>query len=188
MMKKNVQITPEYSLIEDIFQAYYDARKNKRNSNSSLEFEIEYEKNLVKLFWEINQRSYKPKPYSAFIIKKPVKREVFASQFRDRVVHHLIFNYLNPIFDSLFINDSYSCRLGKGTSYGIKRADYFIKSCSQNYKKDAYIMKLDIEGYFMSIDKVILFEIIKKQIIIRHMDVLTVYSKRIDAKFFIAPA
>jgi retron-type reverse transcriptase len=167
MMKKNVQITPEYSLIEDIFQAYYDARKNKRNSNSSLEFEIEYEKNLVKLFWEINQRSYKPKPYSAFIIKKPVKREVFASQFRDRVVHHLIFNYLNPIFDSLFINDSYSCRLGKGTSYGIKRADYFIKSCSQNYKKDAYIMKLDIEGYFMSIDKVILFEIIKKQIIIR---------------------
>ena len=167
MMKKNLHITPEYSLIEDIFQAYYDARKNKRNSNSSLEFEIEYEKNLVKLFWEINQRSYKPKPYSAFIIKKPVKREVFASQFRDRVVHHLIFNYLNPIFDSLFINDSYSCRLGKGTSYGIKRADYFIKSCSQNYKKDAYIMKLDIEGYFMSIDKVILFEIIKKQIIIR---------------------
>ncbi len=167
MTKKHIQITHEYSLIEDIFQAYYDARKNTRNSNSALGFEIEYEKNLVKLFWEINQRSYKPKPYSAFIIEKPVKREVFASEFRDRVVHHLIFNYLNPIFDPLFINDSYSCRLGKGTSYGIKRADYFINSCSRNYKKDAYIMKLDIEGYFMSIDKTILFEIIKKQIINR---------------------
>ena len=167
MTEKHIQITHEYSLIEDIFQAYYDARKSKRNSNSSLGFEIEYEKNLVKLFREINQRSYKPKPYSAFIIEKPVKREVFASEFRDRVVHHLIFNYLNPIFDPLFINDSYSCRIGKGTSYGIKRADYFIKSCSQNYKKDAYIMKLDIEGYFMSIDKTILFEIIKKQIINR---------------------
>jgi len=167
MMKKHIQITHEYSLIEDIFQAYYDARKNKRNSNSALGFEIEYEKNLVKLFREIDGRSYKPKPYSAFIIEKPVKREVFASEFRDRVVHHLIFNYINPIFDPLFINDSYSCRIGKGTSYGIKRADYFIKSCSQNYKKDAYIMKLDIEGYFMSIDKTILFEIIKKQIIRR---------------------
>lgn len=167
MTKKHIQITREYSLIEDIFQAYYDARKNKRNSNSALEFEIEYEKNLVKLFREINDRSYKPKPYSAFIIEKPVKREVFASEFRDRVVHHLIFNYINPIFDPLFINDSYSCRLDKGTSYGIKRADYFIKSCSQNYKKDAYIMKLDIEGYFMSIDKTTLFKIIKTQIIKR---------------------
>ena len=167
MTKKHIQITHEYSLIEDIFQAYYDARKNKRNSNSALEFELEYEKNLVKLYREINDRSYKPKPYSAFIIEKPVKREVFASEFRDRVVHHLIFNYINPIFDPLFINDSYSCRINKGTSYGIKRADYFIKSCSENYKKDAYILKLDIEGYFMSIDKTILFEIIKTQIISR---------------------
>ncbi len=167
MMKKHIQITHEYSLIEDIFQAYYDARKNKRNSESALEFELEYEKNLVQLFWDIKDRSYKPGAYSAFIIDKPVKREVFASQFRDRVIHHLIFNYINPIFDPLFINDSYSCRVGKGTSYGIKRADYFIKSCSQNYKKDAYIMKLDIEGYFMSIDKNILFQIIKAQIIKR---------------------
>ena len=167
MTKKHIQITHEYSLIEDIFQAYYDARKNKRNSNSALEFELEYEKNLVKLYHEINERNYKPKPYSAFISEKPVKREIFASEFRDRVVHHLIFNYINPIFDPLFINDSYSCRINKGTSYGIKRADYFIKSCSQNYKKDAYIMKLDIEGYFMSIDKIVLFKIIKKQIISR---------------------
>jgi len=70
MTKKHIQITNEYSLIEDIFQAYYDARKNKRNSNSALEFELEYEKNLVKLYREINDRSYKPKPYSAFIIEK----------------------------------------------------------------------------------------------------------------------
>ncbi len=167
MAIKHIQITREYSLIEDLFQAYYDARKNKRNSSSALAFEIEYEKNLVQLFHEISSQSYKPAPHSAFIIEKPVKREVFASEFRDRVVHHLIFNYLDPIFDSLFINDSYSCRVGKGTSYGIKRVDYFIKSCSENYKKDAYIMKLDIEGYFMSIDRVILFKIIKKQIIKR---------------------
>ncbi len=167
MTKKHIQITHKHSLIEDIFQAYYDARKNKRNSKSSLAFEINYEKNLINLYYEIIERKYKPSLYSAFIVKKPVKREVFASQFRDRVVHHLIFNYINPIFDPLFINDSYSCRINKGTLYGINRANYFIKSCSQNYKKDAYIMKLDIEGYFMSIDKTILFEIIKKQIIKR---------------------
>ena len=167
MSIKHIQITRNCSLIEDIFQAYYDARANKRNSNSALEFEMKYEKNLVQLFHEIDSRSYTPRPYSTFIIEKPVKREVFASNFRDRIVHHLIFNYINPIFDPVFINDSYSCRTGKGTLYGIRRVDYFIKSCSQNYKKDAYIMKLDIEGYFMSIDKIRLFDIIKAQIIKR---------------------
>jgi len=172
MTKKHIQITCDYSLIEDIFQAYYDARQNKRNSSTSLLFELEYEKNLVKLFWEISERRYNTSPHSAFIIEKPVKREVFASEFRDRIIHHLIFNYINPIFDPLFINDSYSCRINKGTSYGIKRADYFIKACSQNYKKDAYIMKLDIEGYFMSIDRTLLFEIIKKQVI-KRQDKLT---------------
>ncbi|MDK2899159.1 MAG: hypothetical protein PWQ10_346 [Patescibacteria group bacterium] len=172
MTIKHIQITRDYSLIEDVFQAYYDARQNKRNSSTSLLFELEYEKNLVKLFWEISDRRYCPSPYSTFIIENPVKREVFASEFRDRIVHHLIFNYLNPIFDPLFINDSYSCRINKGTLYGVKRADYFIKSCSENYKKDAYIMKLDIEGYFMSIDRMLLFEMIKKQII-KRQDKLT---------------
>ncbi|PKL30877.1 hypothetical protein CVV43_05055 [Candidatus Saccharibacteria bacterium HGW-Saccharibacteria-1] len=172
MVEKHIQIKCGSSLIENIFQAYYDARKNKRNSNSSLGFELEYEKNLVKLFWEISERRYVPSPHSAFIIDKPVKREVFASEFRDRIVHHLIFNYINPIFDPLFINDSYSCRINKGTLYGVKRADYFIKSCSENYKKDAYIMKLDIEGYFMSIDRTLLFGIIKKQVI-KRQDKLT---------------
>lgn len=120
MVEKHIQIKCGSSLIEDIFQAYYDARKNKRNSNSSLGFELEYEKSLVKLFWEINERRYNPSPHSAFIIDKPIKREVFASEFRDRIVHHLIFNYINPIFDPLFINDSYSCRINKGTLYGVK--------------------------------------------------------------------
>lgn len=126
MAVTHVDIKPEQNLLEDLFQAYYDARKNKRNSVSALAFEVEYEKNLIQLYDEMSDRSYRPSPYSAFIVEKPVKREIFASDFRDCVVHHLIFNYLNPLFDQSFINDSYSCRTAKGTSYGIKRVNHFI--------------------------------------------------------------
>ena len=70
----------------------------------------------------------------------------------------MIYNYINSFFDNRFINDAYSCRLNKGTSYGIKRLDYFIRSCSENYKKDCYILKLDINGYFMSINRSILYK------------------------------
>jgi hypothetical protein len=149
-------------LLEDLFQAYFDARKNKRKTISALKFELNYEAELFKLHDEIISRKYAISPSICFISFHPVKREIFAGDFRDRIVHHLIFNYLNPFCERLFINESYSCRTGKGTSYGVKRTNHFIRSCSENYRKDCYILKLDISGYFMSIDKAILFEKIEK--------------------------
>ena len=147
--------------IEDLFRAYYDARKNKRGAVSALAFEVDYEKNLFELYDEIIKSRYKPGESICFISNYPVKREIFAALFRDRIVHHLIYNYISPIFECRFINDSYSCRIGKGVSYGIKRLDHFIRSGSKNYKKDCYILKLDIKGYFMSINRSILFNKIK---------------------------
>jgi len=151
-------------LTADLFQAYFDARKNKRKTNSALKFELNYEAELFKLRDEIISRKYEISPSICFISFHPVKREIFAGDFRDRIIHHLIFNYLNPFCERLFINDSYSCRAGRGTSYGVKRANHFIRSCSENYKKDCYILKLDISGYFMSIDKVVLFGKIEKML------------------------
>lgn len=46
----------------------------------------------------------------AFVVEKPTKREIFAGDFRDRVVHHLIFNKINRVLEKDFIHDSYSCR------------------------------------------------------------------------------
>ncbi|MDP3957165.1 MAG: reverse transcriptase domain-containing protein [bacterium] len=149
-------------LLVDLFQAYYDARRNKRGTINALRFELDFESELFKLYEEIESRTYEISKSVCFISDYPIKREIFAGCFRDRIIHHLIFNYLNPLCERLFINDSYSCRKGKGTSYGVKRADHFIRSCSKNYKKDCYILKLDIAGYFMSIDKIILSDKIEK--------------------------
>jgi len=151
----------EDKLLEDLFQAYFDARKNKRNTINAIIFEKNFEENIFKLFEEINSGNYEPSRSICFIVNQPVKREIFAANFRDRVVHHLVYNYISPIFDKTFINDNYSCRKGKGTHYGIRRIDHFIRSCSLNYSKDCYILKLDIKGYFMSISRKILFHQVK---------------------------
>lgn len=143
--------------ITDLFQAYYDARKNKRNKIGSLAFEWNFESRLIQLCDEILSGNYFILPNTCFIVNDPVKREIFAADFRDRIVHHLIYNYIAPVFEKTFIYDSYSCRENKGTHLGIKRIDHFIRSCSNNYHNDAYILKLDIKGYFMSIDRSILF-------------------------------
>jgi RNA-directed DNA polymerase len=158
-MKDNDQ-----QLLLDIFRAYFDTRKNKCNTANALAFEEGYEEKLFLLHEDIVNRRYKVRPSICFIVNKPVKREIFAADFRDRIVHHLIYNYLNPSFENHFIKDSYSCRKGKGTSYGIRRVDHFIRSCSENYQKECWIMKLDIHGYFMAIDKKTLYRQIEGRV------------------------
>lgn len=151
-------------LLTDIFRAYYDARKHKRTTESQLDFEMELEHNLIVLYEQIRDRTYKPQPCICFITEDPVKREIFAFRFRDRVVHHLLFNYLAPLFEPRMIYDSYSCRKGKGTLRGIERFEHHIRSCTRNYTQSAYILKLDLRGYFMSIDKHLLYAIIWRTI------------------------
>lgn len=153
-----------FDLLTDIFRAYYDARKHKRNTKSQLAFEMDLEHNLIVLYEQIRDRTYRPSPGICFITERPVKREIFASPFRDRVVHHLLFNYLAPLFERWMIYDSYSCRKGKGTSLGIERFEHHVRSCTHNYTRSAYILKLDLRGYFMSIDKRLLYAIIWRAI------------------------
>lgn len=147
--------------LEELFKAYFDCRKNKRNTINALAFEVDYESKLIELCDEINSGTYQPGKSIAFVVNQPVKREIFAADFRDRVVHHLIINKLNPLFEKDFIGDSYSCRVGRGTSAGVKRLDGFIRSCSRNYSQDCYVLKVDIAGFFMNIDRNILFEKLK---------------------------
>jgi RNA-directed DNA polymerase len=155
----------EDKIIEDLFIAYFDARKNKRNTINALIFEKRFEENLFALFDEIKDRKYEPRKSICFVVKKPVKREIFAADFRDRIVHHFIYNYIYPIFEKKLINDTYSCREGKGVHYGIKRINKFIRSCSENYRKECYVLKLDIKEYFMSIQKNILYSMVKEALL-----------------------
>lgn len=149
-------------LLIDLFQAYYDTRQHKRNTSSAVAFEMNYESEILALQNDLVDWTYVISPSICFIIKDPVQREVFAADFRDRIIHHLIYNYVYELFDRHFIYDSYSCRLEKWTHFWIKRVERFLRSCTQNYSCDAYILKLDIKWFFMHIDKHILFEKIEK--------------------------
>jgi len=143
--------------VGDLFEAYYRCRANKRNTHNARVFELDFETNLIELWREINDGTYMPRRSVAFVVDRPVQREIFAADFRDRVVHHLVIGKLDSMFEQVFIHDSYSCRQGKGTLFGVRRVDRFIRRCSQHYTKDAYVLKLDIAGFFMHINRALLF-------------------------------
>ena len=145
-------------ILHQLHLSYLQARKNKRNTHNQLKFEVDQETNLYQLASAIYNRTYTPQPCIAFIIHKPVMREIFAADFSDRIIHHLIYRCIYPIIDRKLIHDTYSCRVGKGTLFGINRTKKFIRSCSQNYSKDAYVLKADIEAYFMNMQHGIIYE------------------------------
>lgn len=146
-------------LLSDLYKAYKDARRNKRGKTYQLQFECQLEDNLVELRDELYSGTYTPRPSTCFIIHDPKMREVFAADFRDRVVHHLFYNYTHVLFERTFIHDTYSCIKGRGTHYGIKRLQHHIRCVSAGYTRQCFILKLDIKGYFMNIDRKRLMQI-----------------------------
>lgn len=138
---------------ETILEAYFDCRIRKRSTVGATEFELDYVHNLVELMNEVNSRQYKIGKSICFVVRYPRYREVFAGEFRDRIIHHYIALRLEPLFEQIFCDRTYNCRKGKGQLAGVIQLSEDIREESENYTKDAYIMKVDLKGFFMSIIK-----------------------------------
>jgi hypothetical protein len=87
---------------------------------------------------------------------RPKLREIFAADFREWIVHHVLVDYLEGIWEPKFIFDSYACRKKKGIHLGVKRLQGFLRKVTRNGSRGAFYLQLDIENFFMSIDKDIL--------------------------------
>ncbi|MFK5948466.1 MAG: reverse transcriptase domain-containing protein [Methylococcales bacterium] len=153
-----VENDSSYFSYQNLYHHYISCRKNKRNTYNALRFEAHQEKQLLNLCETLSNRSYKPKPSVCFINKQPKLREIFAADFRDRVVHHVLIDYLETIWEPIFIHDSYACRRGKGVHQGVKRLQQFIHKITLNGQRRAWYLQLDIKNYFMRIDKSILWQ------------------------------
>jgi len=147
---------------EEVYKAYLNCRKGKSNKINTMKFEKDLELNLLEITESLNNKTYSPKRSISFAVSYPKSREIIAADFRDRVVHHVLYKHLNPIYEKIFIYDSFACRKGKGTLKAVKRLQKFTRSITENGKK-AYYLQLDIYNFFMSIDKEILLRILKKR-------------------------
>lgn len=150
---------------EGMFEAFDVCIKRKRNTNNALRFEINLESNIIALVDAINNRSYEPSRSIAFVVSRPKYREVFAADFRDRVVHHWICLRLEPLMEQVFSSRTFNCRKGKGVDYGVRMLAADIKECSQDYTRDCYVATADMKGFFMSIPKTLLADLIDNYII-----------------------
>lgn len=153
-----MKLTKE-QLYADLHAAYLEARRHKRSRDYQQQFERDMYWQLKYLCDELYERRYTPQPATCFTICDPKKREIVAAEFRDRIVHHLYYSYTHQLFERTFIEDAYSCIESRGTHYGVKRLQQHIREESQNYTRPCYVLKMDIRGYFMGIDRKRLLEL-----------------------------
>jgi len=135
------------------FKAISSGEKKKTRRVSMYDF-------YMKLYNELLYGTYTPGNYTCFVVKDPNPREIFASHFDDRIIHHLIVDILFDIQKD-FIEDSYANQKGKGTHKAIKKLQYYMRQIPQ---RDCYYMQCDIKSYFASINKNILFGLIFEHI------------------------
>lgn len=147
--------------LENLYFAWREFRKGKRKKLDVQEFEYNLKDNILRLYQELKDKTYKHSNYISFYINDPKLRKIHKACVKDRVLHHAIFRILYPIFDKSFIFDSYSCRLGKGTHRAVRRLQEFTRKVSKNNSRNCFVLKCDIRKFFESIDQDILLDLIK---------------------------
>ena len=140
-------------LLAELIEAYHKARiGGKRKTKNEHNFELNELENITNLRDTIIARAYKPHRGVAFIVEDPVRREIFAASFSDRIVHHFLYKYTSEWWEPRFWKGSYSCRKEKGTLYGAKDLQKHMCYVAKTTGEQAIIIKRDIRGYFMSLN------------------------------------
>ena len=139
---------------EELYNAYLLCLKNKKRKAGTFNFvNSNLCENLINLLDSLNNRTYKPQASNCYVITDPALREIYAAQFRDRIVQHFYMKEIEEILDKKLVDNCCSCRKGKGTDYALILLKKYLVETSNNGKKDCYFLKIDLSGYFMSIDR-----------------------------------
>jgi hypothetical protein len=145
---------------EALRHAFHMAARHKHGKRACFKFEKHLASNLDELHRELSDGSYSPRQYYTFVVHEPKRRTIYAPAFRDLVVQHAIYRVISPLFERIFIDQSFACRIGKGTH---KAADY-AQAALQASPHGSYTLKLDIRKFFYRIDRGILRTLIERKI------------------------
>lgn len=150
---------------DNLYRAHTKARLGKRHKPDVIAFDMDLASNL----WAIKERlencSYTVGSYKRFTIYEPKQREIQALCYADRIVQHsLCDNVLTPFFENRLVYDNCACRVGKGTHFGMKRLEGFLREHYRGHGAQGWMLKADVRKFFQSIDHDVLLERLRRVI------------------------
>lgn len=136
--------------LEGLIDSYHVCRSNKRRSTDSIMYEMHCERNLVRLFHVIQNRSLQPTAY-VFIADKPRPREVFASDMDGRITQHYIDQRVRPLLDRRMTKRSFNNRVGYGPDVAVNRFIEDLWEVSEGFTREAWVVYGDLQGFFPNV-------------------------------------
>ena len=134
-MKTHKNVFEKIYSVKNLIRAFKEASGGKRYKKSVLVFKENLVENIKKIREELKNKSYKHGEYLFFSVRDPKERKISAAPFRDRVIHHAIYQVINPIFDKKFIFDSFANRNKKGTHNAVKRLQQFLRKIQRERER-----------------------------------------------------
>lgn len=150
--------------MENLFCAWEAFRVGKQYRRDVVLFERHLEDNLFGLHEELSTQSYRHRPYEMFHVWDPKFRVIHKAVVRDRMVHHVVFSFLEQLFAKTFIHQSYSCQKRKGIHRAVRDLDAGIRKISKNYVLPVWSLKMDIKKFFDSIDHETLLRLLRQRV------------------------
>lgn len=127
-------------------------------------FYLNFNQNIYDILIKLFKDEYSFSRYKIFIIREPKYRLIMSERLEDKIVNHLISNYiLIPNIENRLIYSNVATRKNKGSKLAY---DLVIKYLNKliYLNTDIYALKIDISKYFYNIDHEILFSEVSKVI------------------------
>lgn len=150
----------------NLYEAYRRARKGKSKQKGVIEFEKNLEPNLLEIYHELINKTYRTGAYTNFTVRDPKIRKISSLKFKHRIVHHLIMIVLEKVFVSTFTADTYSCIKGRGTHKGKEALTRQLKNVSET----TFCLKMDVKQFYPSVKNAIIKILIRKKIKDKDLD------------------
>jgi len=175
-MKRVNDLYSKIISIENLELADELARKGKAGQYGIIKHDKNREENIESLHQLLINKDYKTSEYKVFPVYEPKERLVYQlPYFPDRIMHHAIMNVLEPIFNGVFTNDSYSCIKGKGI-HACKEA---VENALKDLPGTKYCLKLDIKKFYPSVNHFHLKRLLKRKL--KDCDLLSLLDEIIDS-------
>ncbi len=157
-MKTHKHLWEQFISPENLDLAARRAVRGKRGRRSTRRFLRHRAQRLEKLREMLIRGEFTTGKYRIFTIFEPKKRNIYMLPlYPDHLVHHALMNILAPIWQNLFISDSYACIPGRGLHTASQR-------CVAMLRKNRYVLQCDISKFYPSINHDIMMKIIRRKI------------------------
>ncbi|MCC5842597.1 MAG: hypothetical protein JJT96_20945 [Opitutales bacterium] len=154
-MKRHGHLWPDIIDRQNLVWAAHRAARGKRGKLEVRRFWKDFDASIDQLRRELVAGTFVVGCFNTFKVFDPKERTIHAARFVERVFHHALMRWCEPILDRRLIHHTYACRTGKGRLAALETAQRAMRQYP-------WYLQMDVRKYFESIDHGVLLHQLRR--------------------------